>query len=272
MAPYIYRKDRDRTDKVLRPVRPNIGLEVAYRRRLVELIEKMGVSVQHWIEQQYKRLRPEMAQDATPASELQAAVQQLVRQWMYNFDQAATELAHYFAQDVSQRSDAALLSALRKGGFAVGFTMTPAMRDIIDATVHQNVALIKSIPATYLSQVEGMVMRSVQTGRDIGGLAKELREQLGVTKRRAALIARSQNNLATAAMQRARQKEMKITEAIWMHSHGGKTPRPSHVKNNGKRYKISEGWYDPDEGKFILPGELINCRCVSRSVIPGLDM
>ena len=210
-----------------------------------------------------------LAQDATPANEMADAIRKLVRQWMYNFDEASINLADYFAKDVSERSDTALQAILRNGGFTVKFQMSKAMRNIINATVNQNVGLIKSIPQQYLSQVEGMVMRSVQTGRDMGQLSKDLQTQLGVTKRRAALIAKDQNNKASSAMQRARQTEMGITEAVWMHSHGGKVPRPSHVKMNNKRYDVSKGMWDDDEGKYVFPGELINCRCVSRSVIPG---
>lgn len=276
MSSYILRRDRDSNSKALRPVRPNLGIEVAYRRRLYDLIEKMHESCVWFLKEQYKKLHPEMAMDATPASELAAAVQMMVRQWQYNFDQAATELAHYFAQDVSQRSDAALLSALRKGGFAVDFVMTPAMRDVIDATVHANVALIKSIPQQYLGQVEGMVMRSVQTGRDMGTLAKELETQLGVTKKRAALISRSQNNMATSALTRVRQKEMGITTALWLHSHGGRTQRATHVAMNKKPYDINKGFYDENargkgKGDWVFPGQLINCKCVSQSIIPGLE-
>jgi uncharacterized protein with gpF-like domain len=61
-----------------------------------------------------------------------------------------------------------------------------------------------------------------------------------------------------------------ITEAVWLHSGGGKVPRPTHVRNNGRRYSVAEGWLDPAEGRRVFPGELINCRCVSRAVMPGL--
>ena len=269
MPTYILRKDLNRTDKVLRPARPNVGIEMAYRRKLYDLIEAMHKSCLYWIEAAYKAHLPVMAQDATPANEMADAVRKLVRQWMYNFDEASESLADYFAKDVSERSDAALQAILRKGGFTVKFQMSKGMKDIIDATVHQNVALIKSIPTNYLTQVEGMVMRSVQTGRDLGQLAKDLQTQLGVTKRRAALISRDQNNKASAAMQRSRQLEMNLDRAIWMHSHGGKTQRPTHVANNGKSYSIKDGWYDPAVGKHIWPGTEIGCRCVSRSIIPG---
>jgi hypothetical protein len=75
--------------------------------------------------------------------------------------------------------------------------------------------------------IEGLVMRSVQTGRDLGQLMKDLQEQFGVTRRRAAFVARDQNNKATASMTRARQHEPGITQAIWVHSGAGKHPRPT---------------------------------------------
>jgi SPP1 gp7 family putative phage head morphogenesis protein len=114
-------------------------------------------------------------------------------------------------------------------------------------------------------------MRSVQTGRDLGTLAKELQKQYGVTKRRAALISRDQNNKATRALTRARQVEMGIKKALWIHSYAGKKPRPTHLRNDGKPFDVVKGWYDPAEKKFIHPGELVNCRCTSRSIIPGFE-
>src|SRR5205085_12109859 len=101
--------------------------------------------------------------------------------------------------------------------------------------------------------------------------SKELRHRFGVTRRRAALIARDQNNKVSGALHRVRQLELGIEKAIWIHSGGGKHPRPTHVRNNGKQYDVAKGWYDPAEKKFVMPGELINCRCVSRPVIAGFS-
>lgn len=260
-------------DKVLRPVHPNAGIAAAYRKRLDALIEEMNVSVQHWLTSAYRNNEPEIAQDELPAAALRRAIRKLTARWTRNFDEAAPKLAEYFATAVDKRSAAALKKILKDGGFSVEFKMTPAQRDILQATIQQNVELIKSIPAQYLTQVQGSVMRSVQTGRDLGSLAKELEEHHGVTKRRAATIARSQNNLATAAMTRARQQEVGITEAIWVHSGGGKHPRKTHLQAGREktRYSTSEGWFDPDVGKNIWPGELPNCRCVARPVVKGFS-
>ena len=206
----------------------------------------------------------------TPASGLKVAMEKVAARWQANFEAAAPRLAEYFATEMAKRSDANLKAILRDGGFSVKMQFTPAMRDVMDAAIAENVALIKSIPARYLTNVQGLVYRSAQEGRDLGTMAKELQKQFGVTKRRAATISRDQNNKLTATFTRVRQQELGITQAIWQHSGGGKTQRRSHVAQSGKPYDISTGWWDPDEKKYIWPGTLINCRCVSRSILPGL--
>ena len=143
------------------------------------------------------------------------------------------------------------------------------MRDVLQATLAENVRLIKSVGERHISEVEGILNRSFQHGSDLGAATKAMVEQVGLSKRRAALIARHQNSAATAAMTAVRQTEMGATRAIWMHSHAGRYPRPSHVANNGHEYNIATGWFDPDEKKYIWPGTLIKCRCYSKTILPG---
>lgn len=244
-----------------------------YRRQLNKLIEEMAASTEYWLTATYRQNEPKIAADETPADALRRSMKDLSKRWLAKFDVMSTKLAEYFAQSVEKRSTAAMKKILKDGGWTVSFQMTPAMRDVIDATVHENVALIRSIPQQYLSQVEGIVMRGVQNGRDLGVISKDLQERLGVTKRRAALIARDQSNKANASLTRARQLELGITHAQWVHSGGGKTQRKSHVKASKDKviYDIKEGWFDPDVGERILPGQLVACRCVGRPIIKGFS-
>lgn len=257
----------------LRPLHPNAGLTVAYRNKLEALIDEMDASVQYHVERAYRGHEPAtIAMDDSLASNiLKRVIKELAKRWLKKFDEAAPKLAEWFTRKAMHRTDHALKEILREGGFSVRFTPSQAMKDIFNATRAQNVALIKSIPQQYLKNVEGDVMRSVQAGRDLGGLTKDLQKNYGVTYRRAALIARSQNNLASGSMLKARQIELGITKAKWRHSGAGKHPRPTHVANNGKLYDVAKGWYDPHEKKWIFPGMLINCRCVSISVISGFS-
>jgi SPP1 gp7 family putative phage head morphogenesis protein len=204
-----------------------------------------------------------------PAAELQKAINDLAVRWQGEFNSASRDLARYFATAVNRRTDRALQAALDKSGITVNFRMTAATRDVVKATVEQNVQLIRTIPQQYLAGVQGDVMRSVQTGRDIGALAKDLQQKYGVTKRRAAFIARDQNNKATSAIQKTRQIELGLDRGVWMHSTGGKTPRPKHVRADGVEFDLKKGLKVGDDGGWVMPGEEPNCRCVWRAVVPG---
>jgi uncharacterized protein with gpF-like domain len=254
-------------------VHPSAGLTAAYRQKLDALTDEMVASVNYWLNASYKANEPRIAQDELPASALKAALRKLTRRWQKKFNEAAPKLADYFATSVEKRSSTALKNILKEAGFTVEFKMTSAQRDILHATINSNVDLIKSIPQQYLTQVQGSVMRSIQTGKDLGTLAKELEEHYGVTKRRAAFIARDQNNKATSAMTRARQLELGLDEAIWVHSGNNKHPRPTHVAagRDRIRYKVSEGWLDPALGRRIWPGTEPGCHCISRAVVKGFS-
>ena len=255
------------TDLVLREVHPNRGIEMEYRKRLMRLIDAMQASVEYWLTAKYRQNQPRIAQDDIPASALQREMDRLGQQWLKRFDEGAEKLAAWFAQRTKSYSDGTLQRILKDAGFSVDFTMTATMRDAYNAVIHEQVGLIKSIPRQYLLEVQGMVMRSVQTGRDLSHISQELVKRYGITKRRAALISRDQNNKATSVVSRVRQQELGIKEAVWRHSHAGKEPRPSHLKADGERYEIAKGMYL--DGEWVWPGSLVNCRCTGKPVIPG---
>lgn len=253
--------------RTLRSVRPNVGIEVNYRERLERLVGAMHDSIMHWVVATYRQNKPEVAQDALPADELKRTIAKLSKRWRGDFNDASKKLAAYFAKSVRNRSEAELRKILKDGGFAVEFRMTPAMKDILASTVNANVSLIKSIPAKYLDDVEGLVMRSVQLGRDQAYLTRELLKRYKITKRRAQLIAKDQNNKATSAFTRARQTELGLNKARWKHSYAGKHPRKSHLAADGKIYDVRKGM--KLDGKVTWPGYEINCRCTSETVIEG---
>ncbi len=274
-------KKRTTKPTTLKRVQPNAGVHAWYHKQLTQLVDEMNESVGYWLKSGYKIALAEVeedrqkstqqviARDASPIKLLQSAVKKLSRRWQKRFDDMADKLAGRFADRSLRNSDVSLSSALSDIGVTVKFTMTNEMNNALQSVIGENVNLIKSIPEQYLTQVETMVMQSAGRGRDLGYLADELQKRYGITKRRAATIARDQNNKATATMQSARQQALGITEGIWHHSHAGKTQRVSHVKADGKRFELSKGMYL--DGEWQLPGEAINCRCTWSAIIPGLD-
>lgn len=259
--------------KTARAIHANRGVEAKYRKALLRMTEEMRVSLEYWLTAAYRKDPPRMlalvdqAQDAGgPSEKMKRILADLAKRWTARFDEWAPKIADAYLQGMFKASDSAMRAALKDAGWTVEFKMTPAMRDAFNASLGENVGLIRSIPEQYLQQVEGVMMRSYSTGRDLATMVADLKRLYPAASHRAELIARDQSNKANAVVTRTRQMELGITEAIWMHSHAGKTPRPDHVAANGKRYKIAEGCLI--SGEYILPGTEINCRCTSRPVLP----
>ncbi len=232
------------------------------------LIREMAVSVEYWLAAQRKSDPPVLASDASPAVEMQRELRELSQRWQGKFDEMAPKVAELFLKNQFKGTDSAFRQALKDAGWSITFTLTPAMRDAFEASLAENVGLIRSIPAQYLQEVEGIVMRNYAAGRDLKSMVAELRTRYKVASNRAWLIARDQSNKANAVVQRTRQRELGITEFQWLHSHAGREPRRTHVAMNGKRFPIDKGAWDADEKAFVFPGQLINCRCVARSILP----
>lgn len=258
---------------VLGAIHPNAGVEEAYRAKLQAMVAAMNKSVTYWLRAAWRADDPGeiMAQDARPMQSLRRAMRKLIENWEKKFDVLAPELAKVFVDGATSTTQAAFQAELSKAGFAVKFQMTPAMREGYQAVLSENVALIKSIPSQYLTQVEGDVWRAVSQGYDLEELTSTLQQRYGVTHRRASFIAKDQAAKAKAVIEQVRRLELGIAEAIWQHSHGGREPRASHVKAGaGKlRYNIVKGAYI--DNQYIQPGYLPRCRCTSRAIIPGLD-
>lgn len=255
-----------RKPKTVRAIHANRGVEARYRKTLEELIKEMSNSADYWLAAQYRQAPPEVATDALPAAEMAARVRELSKRWVAKFNDMAADIAKRFAAGSIKATDNSFQNALKDAGWAVDFKMTRAMQDVAKAAVAENVALIKSIPQQYFLEVEGIVMRGYSRGRDLQEITGELQSRYGVTSRRATLIARDQSNKLNAVTTQVRRHELGITHGIWQHSHGGKEPRKSHVAADGRKFEIARGCFI--DGRYILPGEEINCRCVSKSVLP----
>lgn len=259
--------------RTLRAIHANRGVEAAYAKKLKHIIAEMSNSVEYWLTAAYRKTPPRLsrlvdqAQDAaTPSQKINKEIQQLAKNWLDKFEELAPKIAEAYVSNMFKTTNFAMQRALKDAGWTVEFKLTPAMRDAFNASVDENVGLIKSIPSQYFQKVEGVVMRSYSTGRDLETMVKELKQLYPKASHRAELIARDQTNKANAVVNRTRQLELGVTEAIWLHSHAGKDPRSDHVAANGKRYNIAEGCRI--SGKFVQPGEEINCRCTSRAILP----
>lgn len=259
-----------------RAVIPNAGVEAWYRDQLQRIVRKMSQDMLDRIRAAWNV--PEgpvaVAMDAKKMlfpTLLEKALSKWGGLWNRRMDTMSRKIASDFAFHNREATEKGVKASLKAAGFTVPFKPSTGVKTAYEAVIAENVGLIKSIPQEFLLGVQGEVWRSVMEGGDLKTLTRTIQKKYGVAHRRAAFIARDQNNKAKAAMERARREALGISEAAWQHSSAGKEPRPTHVAMDGKRYFIAEGMYDSAIGKNTWPGHEPNCRCTDQAVIPGLE-
>jgi hypothetical protein len=151
----------------------------------------------------------------------------------------------------------------------------------VKADLRRNIELLDYLGKEHVPQIYEAAVRSVSAGRDLNVLFLALMKIEGMSKGRAAEIARSLNNKATAIINRERQASLGITHAKWMYANAPcmkdpKRPSAADVKQdsahrlaNGSRYETRKGLFV--DGKWTWPGVEEGCKCTSRSIVPGLE-
>lgn len=252
---------------VARGALPSSAIKANYQKALTSLVEEMRGSVLYWIKARYRAredeivVAPDIAQDRSPSRDLEKEINELFRQWEKRFEDFAKILARSFGRRTNTNTTRQLYNAMRDAGLTVKFKNSRRVNNMLQSIIAENTGLIRSIPRDSMSKVRTIVMQGVQNGRDMSFIADEIQERFKKTRNEAVRIAVDQTNKATEAISRARCEDIGVTHGFWMHRSGSKDPRESHVKMNGKRFKLSEGLYDYSVGYNVKPGELIWCRC-----------
>ena len=243
---------------------------VYYPERIEYFVTESGAEYGH----EHAPAEWRLAYDAPSSTvKLNKALKKWGDKWRGKFDKLSGTLAKKFASRSFTTTDNAMRAALREAGFTVSFTTTRRSLESYKLVVAENVGLIRNLQDSFYNRIQQDVWASVRAGADMHTLSRKLQGSYGLEEKRAALISRDQNAKAKAVLETTRRQELGIAKAIWQHSAGGKEPRPVHVAwgREGKVFDLNKGLFDPDEQEWVFPGQLINCRCTSRAVIPGID-
>lgn len=164
-----------------------------------------------------------------------------------------TEIAQKAANETSAYQKKQLQRQIRSG---VGVDVLQADAKIashLEMFVHQNVALIQSIPEEMLYRVEQAVQTGIRQNWRAGELGQHLEEQVDVSESKARFIARDQVSKLFGEVNHLRQGALGITEYIWRTMQDERV-RPSHADKEGERYS----WDDPPDDTGH-PGEDFQC-------------
>lgn len=158
------------------------------------------------------------------------------------------------------------LQFLKQTRAALGIDVTTTdsrLAALVDGFASENVALIKDIPARIMRDVELATTRALANGTLWKDLAKELEGKFGFSEARAKLIARDQIGKLYGQVAAERHREIGVRRFIWRTVHDGRV-RDTHAALDGKTFSYDQ---PPSVG---IPGEPINCRCISDPVLDDI--
>lgn len=217
-----------------------------------------------------------VAMDESIASSFDRMMQRLEKSFSQLFDKKAQGLALEMLKGIDTSTKNVLKRSLKD--VSAGLTLkiedlSPEMRDVMKLAAHESAALIKSIPEQYIGRVRSEVVRTLTSTGDTPKLMKQLMKFGDMSERRAELIAADQSKKTFSKLTELRLKKIGVEKFEWVHSGGGRTPRPHHIAmypkglNRGVFDLNNPPVIDPETGERGLPGQLPNCKCFMRPVI-----
>jgi SPP1 gp7 family putative phage head morphogenesis protein len=192
--------------------------------------------------------------------------------WKGRFRRQAAAATEEFLDSLAGVNRTRFLAGLRALGITLpNVPMSAARADVLRVASERVAGLIRTIPEGFHERVAGAVRTCVTRGRDLRALEAELNDGLGITERRARMIARDQTDKVSMDLELQQSKEAGITQGIWQHQAASRKWRVSHTEMHGEVFDLAEGIYDPEEGRNVKPAELVNCRCTYRPVLPSRE-
>jgi SPP1 gp7 family putative phage head morphogenesis protein len=189
------------------------------------------------------------------------------------------QLIDPWAKAVSQRMIAEVNSrdrqAWRETGEKIGRNLRREIEDapvgrVMRELLDEQTSLITSIPRKAAERVRAVTLKGISEGLRPAAYVDDIMRTGHVTKSRATLIARTEVARTASMLTQVRAESVGATHYIWTTA-GDSNVRPSHKKLNGKVFAFADPPVcDPPDHR-ANPGQIWNCRCIARPIIPEID-
>ncbi|CAM0040178.1 head morphogenesis [Vibrio phage K435] len=256
-----------------KPIELPKAIGISYNAELQRMVRRIKKDIDQSIKPQVKDLEVEYTADSW-ADVIEVSLAALRQRWSSAvFIRFAERMASKFVQAVNLQNQQQFQNQYKSFGINI-YAGNQAVSDYLDATVKDNVRLIKSIPDQYLTQVESIVLGNMRAGMRPSAINQQLQDQFGVTERRARVISRDQVSKASNGLAKKRMESSGFKYFQWIDSKDSRVrSRHRHIANKVTKY--GKGIYSfsdlplNDKGIPIAPSDDIQCRCVMRPVLPS---
>lgn len=205
----------------------------------------------------------------------------VIRSWLHNM------AFHHFADNIAEKVVTGLLNAGEKTWRMAarensnGRIIYEALRNELQGPVggaftfqiNRNAGIIKSLPSDIAKQVTNYISEETVKGRRAEDIADDIQRKFsGITRNKAALIARTETSKTSTALTQARCENVGLNWYRWRTSEDGRV-RDSHRHMEGVLVK----WTDPPSPERLIgaknppapyhAGDIYNCRCYPEPVV-----
>ena len=302
-------KCHDRKPKI-KGIEPSCELETEYLRTLYELLGMIEEDIENELmpllknlketapnetytyDAIYKILDEDIENNPNWSTAVIAAIDTIVRKYdnpifLDKYEQRMESIV----RRQMQLTSAGVVKVMVKSGVPkerIILQTTPKIRNIFQASVYENINLIKSLPRQELKNVTSIVTEAILGGGNPTAIQEQLVHQFGVNRRRAKVIARDQLGKINSDTERARYEEQNIELFKWSTSNdrrvsgdpSGKYPKAkikcyfisrTQTKHGKGIYTLADGATWAGETKLYPGRSHIQCRCTSIALIPGIN-
>lgn len=182
----------------------------------------------------------------------------------------ATATARRMIEDVNARDLASWKALGREISAQLRFDITRApVGETMRALLGEQVGLIQSLPIEAAQRVHEFTLKGLEGSLRQNEVAAAILRSSEVAQSRAVLIARTEVARTASVLTQSRAVHIGSTHYVWETAHD-RDVRPGHKAMQGK---VCE-WANPpavnENGRIMYhhPGQIWNCRCWPRPIIP----
>lgn len=193
------------------------------------------------------------------------AIQWLIDQTARDIDNRQLYQTPKLGRWVTRVGNYHTLKTIAAAKSATGVDISPFLRlgDIrgdLENSIRENVNLISNVNADTKKRVEQVIFDGIANRRNQKYVVRELAKAMGVTQRRARIIARDQTHKMNAVLSRLRNQQLGIDGYVWQTRMDDRV-RHTHEVREGKKFLWSK---PPVDGH---PGYPVNCRCTAGAIL-----
>jgi len=143
---------------------------------------------------------------------------------------------------------------------------TDGLNTFVNAKSLETTMFIEKLKKEAMGNLTDNLLRLLSAGKSLDTLYEEVTNLKKKNLYKSELVARNELKTFNQQLSDRRALNLGIKKAIW-NAIGDERTRKCHLARDNKEYDITKGLYSSCDGKTLIAGQEINCRCFNTYVV-----